>query len=53
MKDDWHGRATATEILSRLARIPCGSARRWGRMSAHQMVCHLSDAFRMAWAQSR
>ena len=23
-------------------------SRRWGRMSAHQMVCHLSDSFRMA-----
>ena len=36
------------EILSRLARIHPGSARRWGTMTAHQMVCHLSDAFRMA-----
>ena len=23
-----------------------GCARRWGRMSAHQMVCHLGDSFR-------
>jgi Protein of unknown function (DUF1569) len=36
------------EILSRLARIHPGSERRWGTMTAHQMVCHLSDAFRMA-----
>ncbi len=36
------------EILSRLARIHPGSTRRWGTMSAHEMVCHLSDAFRMA-----
>ena len=27
------------------------SVRRWGRMSAHQMVCHLSDALRMATGQ--
>ena len=36
------------EILSRLARVHPGSVRRWGTMTAHQMVCHLSDAFRMA-----
>jgi hypothetical protein len=24
------------------------SARRWGQMSAHQMICHLSDSCRMA-----
>jgi len=29
------------------------SAPRWGRMSAHQMVCHLSDAFRMAMGRRR
>jgi hypothetical protein len=23
------------------------SGRRWGRMSGHQMVCHLADSFRM------
>lgn len=36
------------EILSRLARIHPASPRRWGTMTAHEMVCHLSDAFRMA-----
>ena len=24
------------------------STARWGRMSAHQMICHLADGFRMA-----
>jgi hypothetical protein len=28
------------EILARLARIDPGSTRRWGTMSAHEMVCH-------------
>ena len=28
------------------------SVRRWGRMSAHQMVCHVADAFRMALGQN-
>jgi hypothetical protein len=36
------------EIVSRLGRIRPDSARRWGRMSAHQMVCHLCDSSRMA-----
>jgi hypothetical protein len=33
------------EILRRLSALQPGSARRWGRMNAHQMVCHLSDSF--------
>jgi Protein of unknown function (DUF1569) len=36
------------EVLERLRRVRSDSVRRWGRMSPHQMVCHLSDAFRMA-----
>lgn len=34
------------EILRRLQAIGPASRRRWGEMSAHQMICHLSDAFR-------
>ena len=33
------------EILRRLRSVGADSPRRWGRMSAHQMVCHLSDTF--------
>ena len=33
------------EIVRRLRTIRADSGRRWGRMSAHQMVCHLSDSF--------
>lgn len=40
-------RCTA-EIIRRLRTVRPESARRWGQMSAHQMICHLSDAFRMA-----
>jgi uncharacterized protein DUF1569 len=36
------------EILRRLKAVRPDSERRFGRMSAHQMVCHLGDAFRMA-----
>jgi hypothetical protein len=39
------------EILQRLKTVRPDSVRRWGRMSAHQMVCHLSDAFRVVIAQ--
>ena len=33
------------EILRRLKTVGPDSSRRWGRMTAHQMVCHLSDSF--------
>ena len=33
------------EILRRLRAVRPEAVRRWGRMSAHQMVCHLSDSF--------
>jgi hypothetical protein len=33
------------EIQRRLKTVSAGSQRRWGRMDAHQMVCHLSDSF--------
>jgi len=36
------------EILRRLRALRPENERRWGRMSVHQMVCHLADAFRMA-----
>jgi hypothetical protein len=39
------------EILHRLKALRPDSGRRWGRMSAHQMVCHLSDSFRMGTGQ--
>ena len=35
------------EILKRLDSIRPASRRRWGKMSAHQMICHLSDGYRM------
>lgn len=36
------------ELLRRVRTVHAGSVARWGRMSAHQMVCHLADACRMA-----
>jgi len=34
------------EICTRLDTIRFDSARRWGKMTPHQMICHLCDAFR-------
>ena len=39
------------EIVRRLKTVRPDVHRRWGRMSAHQMVCHLSDAFRLVTHQ--
>src|SRR5438270_7374587 len=36
------------DVLARLDRIEPGARARWGRMSAHQMLCHLSDSYRFA-----
>lgn len=36
------------EILARVQTLRPDSVRRWGRMTAHQMVCHLIDCNRMA-----
>lgn len=33
------------EVLHRLEGLTAESPRRWGRMNAPQMVCHLSDSF--------
>ncbi len=38
--------AVQEELLSRLRRVRPDTPRRWGRMSAPQMVCHLSDSFK-------
>jgi hypothetical protein len=38
--------AAKQELLSRLSRLCPDTPRRWGRMNAAQMVCHLSDSFK-------
>jgi hypothetical protein len=37
--------ACRQEILARLGRIRPETPRRWGRMSAPQMICHLRDCY--------
>ena len=41
------------QILRRIEALTPESERRWGRMTAHQMVCHLSDACRAALGERR
>jgi hypothetical protein len=35
------------QLITRLQAVRADSPRRWGKMSPHQMICHLSDGFRM------
>jgi hypothetical protein len=39
------------EIIRRLKTLHPDSTRQWGRMSVHQMVCHLSDSFLVVTGQ--
>jgi len=41
------------EIQQRLSQVRPDSIRRWGGMTAHQMICHLADSFRMVMGQRR
>src|ERR1700733_9556407 len=34
------------EIRARLRQVAPDTPRQWGRMTAHQMICHLADSFR-------
>lgn len=40
-------RSNKEEILQRLETIQPSSQRLWGSMSAHNMICHLADGFRL------
>lgn len=39
--------AAKPEVIERLARLHPESRRRWGKMTPHQMLCHLSDSYRV------
>jgi len=39
------------EVLERLGKVRPDSQPRWGIMSAHQMVCHLSDSFLVSFGE--
>ena len=44
-------RANVEALRQRLLSVRADSVRRWGQMSAHQMICHLRDAFLMGTAE--
>src|SRR5262245_53568458 len=35
------------ELLLRISRVQPTTERLWGKMSAHQMICHLADGYRL------
>lgn len=39
------------ELIARLDKLNHQCQRRWGKMSPHQMVCHLSDSFKAAMGE--
>ncbi|MBS1812177.1 MAG: DUF1569 domain-containing protein [Acidobacteria bacterium] len=39
------------EILSRLLSLREDSPRQWGKMTPHQMICHLSDSYLIAMGE--
>ena len=41
------------EIIARLQSVRSTSPRLWGEMSAHQMICHLSDSLRSALGEKQ
>lgn len=43
--------AVADRLRSRLERLRPDSARKWGRMTPHQAIVHLIDAFRISFGE--
>jgi hypothetical protein len=44
---------TRARLETRVRALRPDSRRQWGRMSPHEAVCHLSDAFRMALGEKQ
>lgn len=40
--------AARASVRQRLERLTPDRPRKWGRMTAHQMVCHLTDGYRLS-----
>jgi hypothetical protein len=47
MRNYWNA-ADREQLLTRILTVHPSSPRRWGKMTPHQMICHLADAFRGA-----
>lgn len=46
MKKTFLNQNDKAETLERLRQLRAASQRHWGKMTAHQAICHLSDAFK-------
>ena len=44
---------TVKELLDRLQRLRPETRSLWGKMNAHQMVCHLNDSFGLAMSEKK
>ena len=40
--------AARAALSERIVKLDPGARRQWGQMSAHEMICHLNDSFRVA-----
>jgi hypothetical protein len=40
-------------VIDRLRRLEPSTARHWGTLTSHEMVCHLGDAFRATLGEKR
>jgi hypothetical protein len=47
MRSYWNER-DSIDLVERVQRVGPDAPRLWGKMNAHQMICHLGDAFRGA-----
>ena len=45
--------ACRDELLRRIAAVEPSSRARWGSMSAHGMICHLTDSFQLALGEKQ
>lgn len=42
-----HNPEDKDELLQRIAQMRPDNQRRWGKMSPHQMICHVADGYRL------
>jgi Protein of unknown function (DUF1569) len=43
--------AITTETLTRIGKLHADTRHQWGKMNAHQMMCHLTDSFALAMGE--
>ena len=53
MKKTLANGADKAEIVERLRRLSSDAQRQWGKMTAHQMICHLIDSHRLPMGERK